>query len=456
MDRNAIALTHVCRSWREVLIADSSLWTRFDCKNVDKTRVYIERSKSSGLDISLLSYGGGGRLGDAFLLVAPHFSRLRSFSIVGTEDPFRNLTQHISCSAPLLRELTIDLNCVHYPTLNIALFNGDLSSLRTLNLTGVGTRLPWKDLSNLTTFKLHYTPRGQVSITQLLDFFENSSRLRDVSLTRSTADSSDAPSERVVSPPCLEKLTIVADPPAHSILLDHLIIPMQASLTLRSRLGRGEHSLRDFLPKELGNLKNISSISSVNICFDGFERPMRLEGPVGGLFVFGSWGDSPPFVLDYRVFESLDHFTLSRTQGLVVTKFKTSPAGGVEDSPPYLALLRMEALRTLTLIQCNNLPFILALNPDQNPSNDIPCPELEEIVLYVEDRESFNISELVTMTEERALRGMKLPSITIVGLGELLPGREVFELREYVTKVDYKAGKNPPEWDAIPKDEHGR
>ena len=451
MDRNAIALTHVCRSWREVLIADSSLWTRFDCTNVDKTRVYIERSKSSSLEISLVSSEGAAYLGDAFLLVAPHISRLRSFRIVGTEDPFRNLTQHISCSAPLLRELTIDLNCDRDPTLNITLFNGDLSSLHTLNLTGVGTRLPWKNLSNLTTFKLHYTPSGQVSITKLLNFFENSSRLRNVSLTHSMAESSDAPPERVVSPPCLENLTIVADPPAHSILLDHLIIPAQATLTLRSGVIGNGHPLRDFLPKELGNLKNISSVASINICFDDAERPVRLEGPVGGLFVFGSWKGSPLFDLDRQVFKSLDHFTLSKTQGLVVTKFKT-PTVVVENSAPYHVLLRVETLRTLTLIQCNNRSFILALNPDKNPSKHILCPELEEIVLYVEDRESFNITELMSMAKERASRDVKLLSITIVGLGELVPAREVFKLREYVAKVDYMVAEDPPEWDAIHKD----
>ncbi|KAF9647942.1 hypothetical protein BDM02DRAFT_3072018, partial [Thelephora ganbajun] len=49
MDENLIALTHVCRGWREVLIAHSALWTRLDCTDAEKTRVYIERSKSSPL-----------------------------------------------------------------------------------------------------------------------------------------------------------------------------------------------------------------------------------------------------------------------------------------------------------------------------------------------------------------------------------------------------------------------
>ena len=54
MDENLITLTHVCRGWRELFIALPWLWARLDCTNVDKTRVYIGRAKSSRLEISLL------------------------------------------------------------------------------------------------------------------------------------------------------------------------------------------------------------------------------------------------------------------------------------------------------------------------------------------------------------------------------------------------------------------
>ena len=38
-DEDLITMTHVCRCWREILIARSSLWARLDCMNIDKTRV---------------------------------------------------------------------------------------------------------------------------------------------------------------------------------------------------------------------------------------------------------------------------------------------------------------------------------------------------------------------------------------------------------------------------------
>jgi hypothetical protein len=89
------------------------------------------------------------------------------------------------------------------------------------------------------------------------------------------------------------------------------------------------------------------------------------------------------------------------------------------------------------------------LDPDQTPSKPVPCPKLEELVLYVESRDAFNIPELMSMAKERASRGAKLSSITIVGLGELVSGKEVFKLREHVAHVDYRVEEEPPEWDDI-------
>ena len=52
-DRDLATSTHVCRGWREVFIARFSLWTRLDFTNARKTRTYIQRSKSSPLEIHL-------------------------------------------------------------------------------------------------------------------------------------------------------------------------------------------------------------------------------------------------------------------------------------------------------------------------------------------------------------------------------------------------------------------
>jgi len=281
MDGNLITMTHVCRGWRELLVACSSLWTRLNCKNTDKTRIYIERSKSSPLNISLSRHSVSTYPEDAFLSVVPHISRLKSLTIDGTVDPLQNLTPHLSCPIPLLRELTINLVCNPAPVLNNALFDGDLSSLRLLCLTGVITHLPWKNMSKLTTFILSNVPGGNISTTQLLDFLMNAPHLRDIIFDRSIPTPSNALPRRVVSLPCLKNLTIFADH-GQPTLLNHLSIPAGASLDVEFEFHGNKSPLPELLPKVPGNLKNVSSITSVNLCLGALYKFLRLYAQVGG------------------------------------------------------------------------------------------------------------------------------------------------------------------------------
>jgi len=452
LDENLITMTHVCRYWRELLIARSTLWVRLDCANPDQTRVYIERSKSAPLELFLKSEDMA-YLEDGFHSVAPHIGRLKSLTIVGPMDLLRSLAPHVSNPLPLLRELSINLTYNPTPPFDSALFNGDLSSLHSLRLTGAITHLPWNNLSKITTFTLSRVSEDKISITQLLDFFEDAHHLRDVVLDKSIPTSSDAPLERVVPLPCLEGLAIYSDA-AHSVLLNHLSIPAGASLLQRFDFRGVESPLLDFLPKTLENLGHIFPVTSVNLCF-GRESHVELGGPNGMLHMHGHWTDSggrPSFVLDRRILRSLSRFILSGTRRLAITTYESPTTAQIDKSAPYHILSRMKNLRTVRLNQCNNLPFILALDPIQNPLRPALCPKLEELVLYVKDLESFNIKELMCMAERRVLMGTKLSSITIVGLGELLSGEKVFKLKEYVTRVDYRVGEKPPRWDDVPED----
>ena len=66
-DEDLTTLTHVYYRWRKILISCPSLWTCSDCKNVDKTCVYLKRSKASALKIRLGEY-----LEEAFHLTIPY------------------------------------------------------------------------------------------------------------------------------------------------------------------------------------------------------------------------------------------------------------------------------------------------------------------------------------------------------------------------------------------------
>ena len=454
-----VTLTHVYRSWRELFISRSSLWVSLDCKNVEKTRVYIERSKSSPLEINLEKDDRSGAYrNDALLVVAPYINRLGSLTVYAPSDILGDLDKHFTCPTPLLRKLKIDLafDRTRAPNFPGTLFDGNLSSLHKLSLAGFTTNLPWRNLVNLTTFELCCFP-GAVDppfVTQLLDFFERAPHLSKVELHQSIPASSDAPPERLVSLPNLKKFSTTSSL-AQSTLLNHLSVPNGALLVIAFTFSGENSPIPKNLPKNLNNLNNLSHATTINLSF-GVEELVRLNGPNGGLYMHGTWTagyTSYSHTLERRILRSLDKFNLSRIQRLTVTKYASSPSNEIEKSPVFQTLLLMNDLRTLTLIECHNLPFIYSLNPEKNRSNAVLCPSLEEVVLYLKRRDRFCLEELMEMALERDKRYTKLPSLTIVSLDEMCSRKEVFELRRYVSRVEYKLDVVSPEWDAISDDE---
>lgn len=446
MDRDLIVLTHVCRSWRTTFTSRSLPWSHLDCRDVNKTRTYIERSKTAPLEICLDGSCGKRYNRSAFLLAAPHINRLRYLKIL--TDDFPDIMSYFFHRAPLLKELDISLNGSPGTILNDAFLDGDLSSLQILNLAGVITRLSW-NLPNLTTLQLSRIPGDRISMTQLLNLFENSPLLHTIYLEDSLPNSSHALPDRIVSLPRLDKLSVIAQPP-HSTLLNHLSMPTTALLVLEFQFRGDTSPFPACLPKPSADF--LSRITTVNLLFGMVEKFIRLKGSGGEAYAFGHRvpnGNIPPYTVDCRILYSLQPI-LSTTERLTISKLKLPTPIRICGPQLFRILNSMKDLRVLTLIKCHNPLFILALNPRSTPSNLVTCPKLEELVLYIEEWNEFYITDMLRMVEARASRDAKFSSITIVGLGKLVPAKEVFKLREHVTRVDYRVGGVPPDWDSLP------
>ena len=149
-DKALIRSTHVCRRWREILVSRPSLWTHLDCKNLEKTKIYIERSKNFLLEIHLGGRGMTRSWEQALLLVVRHIGGLKTLSASSWQPPvtpalLQILVERFSRPIPILRTLKIDLTHDD-PSLTLPrmLFNGNLSSLRELHLTAVLVPPSWR------------------------------------------------------------------------------------------------------------------------------------------------------------------------------------------------------------------------------------------------------------------------------------------------------------------------
>ena len=438
-EQDLIVLTHVSRGWREVFTSRSSLWTYLDCKDVDQTRVYVERSGSLPLEISLRKSKDTSYCDDALIVAVPHIGRLGSLTICAPPDTLSDLLNHFHFPAPLLTELKVVLNPRGPgpdPVIPNTLFPGHLSPLRKLSLSGVVTHLPWRNLSNLTVFEFRHPPRamGPLFAAQLLNFFESTPLLNRISLHDLIPVCFNDPHGRVVPLLHLKEL-IIHKLPAHSTFIKHLSIQTASLVDLDFDFFTDSTPIPACLANNFNNLCNITTIY---LLLNDYKR-MRLIGPSGELHMFGTWATTnrSPFVAEHQFFWSLREFDLSKTQRLTVSNFSFSPGKEIEKSPIFQTLLLMKNLRTLTLVDVNNLSFIRSLNPRRNKSRIILCPELEELILRVERRDWLYLQELLEMALKRAKNFAKLASITIITPDEIC-SKEVFRLKRCISRVEYQ------------------
>jgi len=428
-----IALTHVCRAWRGVFTSRPSLWTYFDFHRMteNKVRTYLERSKSSPISLSLYGYDSMYP-SDLFFHVIPNsVGRLKHLSIEVLPENLHQITAHLTPPAPLLEDLSVCGNCQyqsHHPVSISELFDGDLSSLRRLHLDSVYTKLPWRNMANLTSFTLDRMPPGVISVTHLLDFFESAPHLHQVYLHSVTLASSTQ-GGRLVSLMCLKKMEI-EDGGLPSALLDHLLIPFGADLTIKvDVLGP---LIGDLLPRSLDNLRNLSNFTTIKLSIWAALQSMIFSGPNGRAFICPQACQVDKTCL---MLESLAQLDTSETE-----RFRIQGADPPSRDPLYRALLPMNSLRALRLSECHNLHiFIHALHPGTSSSEVMVCPKLEELALVLrgDQTEVFYMKNLIEMAEARASRGKKLKIIKIVYKWIDSDPEDVLELRKHVEHVEY-------------------
>ena len=419
-----IALTHVCRTWRETFISRSSLWTDIGGVDPDKAKVYLERSNPSPVNLSLRR-SKDPLLDELFFQIIPQaIQRLKSLTISGTPQYLQDIAAHLYHPAPLLEYLLVlgryELRGLQNdPVLTPAHFGGDLSSLRRLCLECIHTGLPWRNMANLTSFRL--VRPSPISFGQILDFFESAPHLREVEL-RFVTLTPGAKDGRLVPLACLKKMDITGGGSA-SPLLEHMLIPIGACLT--AWISLPNPPIED-PPRFLDNLKNLPHFTTIQLDGDDSYPHMNFCGPNGEvtLIITTSITNETCFVL-----ESLTKFDTSRTE-LLTIDLNDTPSS----DPLYRTLLPMKDLRTLRLSFCE-APHVLihVLHPGMNPSGVVFCPKLEE--LHIEYWKIPDMGEIIGMAAERKSRGARLKLVRIVSQVKSVEA-DMLELKKHVLHVE--------------------
>ena len=179
--RQLVNATAVCQHWRATLLSFPRLWSTIRCSNRMQFEAYLERSKSTPLDVRF--HNIYPHLLESLL---PHTSRLATLTVqVSNSSDFGRIAQHLRCPIPRLRKFSIlasrradamefpsstPNNCfVHVKELELQ----DISSLRAPHAFPHVTKLTW-----------HVGPEygAPVELPGLLDTLEQLPVLEEVGL----------------------------------------------------------------------------------------------------------------------------------------------------------------------------------------------------------------------------------------------------------------------------------
>ena len=392
-----------------------SLWTNLDCVNLDKTRVFLERSKSSAIDLKL--YRNCASPSSPFVKFIPCvIGRLRSLQIGSSAGDLRTITTHLSHPAPLLEELFI--GCGSGSVLAPGFLNEDLSSLRDLDILCLATELPWRNMVNLTSFHMYHN--SSISVRQLLDFFESAPRLRTITLSP-IPPITGTQNGRLLSLTCLKDM-FAGGTSLH--LFDHLLIPVGARLGIRAN--QLNLTTEGPPPRFLDNLRNLPDFTAVELALGYGMELMHFGGPNGEVSIDTTFdGTCPALGL-------LAYLDTSKSERLEIKHGRSLTSDLL-----YRALLPMKHLRTLKLTQCE-MPHTLvhALHPTMSPSGAVVCPELKKLVIELEYRGTLDIEKIVGTVAARASRGAKLRTVSIVREGRGMDSQlDVSGLKKHVVHV---------------------
>ena len=240
---------------------------------------------------------------------------------------------------------------------------------------------------NLTSFTLDYATSGESQLGPFLDFFESAPNLRKILLRFATPTFGS--SGRLVSLAHLRRMDIIGGNP--SPLLNNLLIPANA------KLAGPFHP-----PSSSGHLWQLSGFR-IHVGIGVICPNIRFGGPDGHITVVSAF---PQSNTTCQVLESLAQFDPSNIEQLRLTDGDLMERDGCIS---HWMLFCMKRLRTLTILQCDNLSrFISCL-----VRTDM-CPELEELVLdaRIEGGE-FDLQGMMEVARVRASTPVNLKSVRI-------------------------------------------
>ena len=448
MTKPLVMMTHVCRSWRNVLVSTPSLWTQLDfCVPAGPQQVEEFLRRSGNLPLDIHHYLKDMGVADPFLSITlDNMHRLRHLELSSRIAHLGLFLAYFSEPAPELEYLRI----THDPSIAArdielpgTIFGGQLPKLSSITLVNMYTDLRKPALPSLTRFS--FTTRTQISFRDLTSFLQQHPLLEFLQICLQYAPQPPVPPpHKRIRLPALKELRFDQTACA-SGLLDHLILPKCTEMLLKGQLiGEGldgfgglfaqiHPSSIDHLPVTRGITKAVAA-----------PRSCVLSGPNGH---FGAWFfEENHRSLNAEFFISFYPILVFGVKELWIAAGEVLRFGRVPWRHTAAGLRAAFGVLTevedLTVVSCETGPIFAVL--DATMDDIVLLPGLRRLTVYV-GWGDLNVSTLMRSAKTRKQYYQPLEEVAIIFENE--PRSYVIQavesLRAFVGKVNHRVGVTP-------------
>ena len=449
MTEPLIAMTHVCRSWRNVLVSTPSLWTQIDFgmpNKPEKSEEFLRRS--GGLPLDIHHYLEDMGLTEPFLSITlNNMPRLRHLELSSCLAYLGGFLEYFLEPAPELEYLRITHDPHFFPKdmeLPGTIFGGRLPKLTSLTLVNMHTDLRKPTLpGSLTWFS--FTTRTQISFRDLTSFLQQHPLLEFLQIClQYTPQPPVPPPHKRIRLAVLKELRF-DQTACTSGLLDHLILPKCTEMLLKGQfIGKeldefGGPSAQihpssiDHLPVMRGITK---AVAMPNSCV--------LSGPNGHIGFWCFQENRRHFDADFLT--SFSPISVSGIRELWVgagdeSRFGRIPWGQTSASLRG-AFETLTEVEDLTIVSCETGPVFSALCVTMGGT--LLLPRLRRVTIY-EGCGGLNFGPLTQSAIARKQLSRPLEELTIIFdyEPEFWVIEAVERLRVLVGKLSYRVDVTP-------------
>ena len=287
---NLLAITHVCKRWRETALRCATLWTRID--NYNYAQMYTFRSRSSGLPLNVLLDADDSTKAVRFL--ASLDDRLKRLDITMYTVDFWHCERRdlfFKFYAPLLECLTVfagpTFSAISYRATSKWLLAGCYSNLQALCFDRVDPGPIDFDLPRLTHLDLRFAydtlVPGWFAFDRLLNILAHTPAIQHVHIHDRVADTITSVGTAIALPK-LRSLTCSGSQLEPALrLLELLELPQDALVRfVELRCNTPEECMRAYA---CPSPAFFSSFTSLEVYSDGVVLQLLAQGPNSGLWI---------------------------------------------------------------------------------------------------------------------------------------------------------------------------